>query len=442
MAWFWSSFISLFSSKKTEVKEIYVKKNPPEMPMGNRASLGRETVNEDSDLYNIRFSRTPLEPTFGVEWLPLLQRYAIFNGNVSLAVDNIINLANTPYNVILEDTGKRADKKIRKILKALHKKLNLDVAINNMLRQMAINGCLSIEKVPNAKLTEIVKIPLVNPYTIRFFSIDGDYVPHQKNSKAPNGYKQLNTTTYTYSAISSDNNNPYGIPPFLAALESIGIERNLLKGFAKVAEKFGLMGFLEVLLTAPPQEENETPDAYYERCLAYLEKARPQVEKNMNSGYVMGYKDSHEFKLTGSKMMDGDNAKDIMMLNDINTMAGLKQDPNLLGRQQSRAETFGKILLTIFTSKITSFQNIIAYFLEDLFEMHLLMQGYDVNLEVKFDKPVLSDQKLEHEAQGVKIDNLMKLKAEGIISQEQFAQEMGYDKPAVETPTQPPTNQQ
>ncbi|GAB4493366.1 MAG: hypothetical protein OHK0045_22720 [Raineya sp.] len=383
---------------------------------------GRQTQQNQTFLSD----NTPLEPDFGVEWLPILQRYATFNADVSLAVDNIVNLSNTNYIIEFEGVSDKKQSEYLQLFKDLHKSLSLGQVINGLFRQLAVYGCISSEMVVSSNMKSIEEIAIVNPYSIRFFSKNGKYLAHQK--KINGGYQELNPNTYTYITLTKDE-YPYGIPPMLAALEGIGIERSLMKSFQKIADKFGLFGFLEVLLTAPAKRSTETDEQYYQRCEGYIERVRPQVEKSMSSGYAIGYKNSHEFRLTGGNT-DASNAKEMMMLNDVVKMAGLKQDPNLLGRQQSRAETFGRVLLTIFTAKVTSYQEVVADFLEKLFELYCLLQGQAVSLSVRFDKPTLIDEKLSEEAISIKIDNLIKLCEKGIISIEQFAQEMGYLKVA------------
>lgn len=361
----------------------------------------------------------PLEPHFGVEWLPVLRNYAIFNADVSLAVDNICNLSNTAFEVSFSKKSKKETEKLNTIIAELSKKLRIKSVVNALLRQLAVNGCLSAEIVPNNRLTEVEQVALVNPFAVRFFSKNGKRIPHQKNNRATNGYQILADTTYSYIPLTSDNDSPYGLPPFLAALESLGVEKNLRKNFQKIAEKFGLFGFLEVLMNRPPQKPGEKDEAYWARCETYIARAKPEAEKSIGSGFVIGFKDSHEFRLTGGNT-DAKNAQDMMMLNDLTKMSGLKQDPNLLGRQQSRAETFGRVLLSIFSAKVTSYQEIVADFLEKLFALHLRLQGVDTSVDVSFKTPTLIDQKLENEAEGIRIDNLIKLLEKGAITEEEF----------------------
>lgn len=382
--------------------------------------VGRQSIEQTNSIGNIN---TPLQSCFVLDWLYVLQSYSIFNADVSLAVDNIVNLANTEFQVTFGNVSSLQQKIMDKTISELNRKLRVSSLINSLIRQMAVNGALSAEIVIQGNLNGIDDVVLINPADIRFFYDNGKFHPYQyifgKHIK-------LNSLTYSYIPLVQDNNNPYGIPPMLSALEGIGIERNLIKSFQKIAEKFGLFGFLEVLLTAPPRKHAETDEQYYRRCEDYIERVRPQVEKNISNGYVIGYKNSHEFKLTGGNT-DASNAKEMMMLNDIVKMAGLKQDPNLLGRQQSRAETFGRVLLTIFTAKITTYQDIVAEFIKRIYETELLLKGFEsFEVWVTFKKPVLVDEKLSQEAKKIQIENLEKLVSLGIITLEDMKRELNY----------------
>ena len=65
-----------------------------------------------------------------------------------------------------------------------------------------------------------------------------------------------------------------------------------------------------------------------------------------------------------------------------------------------------------------------ADFLEKLFALHLRLQGVDtsrtLSVDVKFKTPTLIDQKLENEAEDVRIDNLIKLLEKGAITEQEF----------------------
>ena len=155
---------------------------------------------------------------------------------------------------------------------------------------------------------------------------------------------------------------------------------------------------------------------------------------------MVGFKDTHEFKLEGNKT-DVSGAKDLFELITQMKMSGLKQDPRLLGREFSTTETYGKVILGKFAAQLSTYQMAVDDFLERAFFLHLTLQGVRCEgVTVKSHRPLISDEKAEAETMTVKIDNYEKLYQQGVISQEQRSAFLGFpkpDQPAPRTPTTP-----
>ena len=117
-------------------------------------------------------------------------------------------------------------------------------------------------------------------------------------------------------------------------------------------------------------------------------------------------------------------------------MAGLKQDPLMLGRNYSTTETVGRVILAKLSAQIANYQNIMDMFLADTMYLHLLLKGY-TNLkyvQIESKKPLIGDETREQEAYAKKIDNAVRLYNEGVIDQTKKAQMLGYDTPDMEEP--------
>src|SRR5690606_30692076 len=93
---------------------------------------------------------------------------------------------------------------------------------------------------------------------------------------------ELNTETYKYIALGRFGEKPYGIPPFLSALENIAIGRDMQDNLKYVVKKLGTLGFLEVLVNGPKPLPNEDADAYYRRTQDYLNKVIPEIDKGLS----------------------------------------------------------------------------------------------------------------------------------------------------------------
>lgn len=384
-------------------------------------------------------------PEYAIDWLPTLRELATFNNDVSLAVKNLVDLASQDYTIYFSDVSKIQEKKMRLFIEEGKKKwypysLGITSLINDLLRQLAVYGCICADVVLESNLKSIKQIALVNPYNIRFGSDEnGSYKPYQKLNYLQNlqtQYKELDTFTFKYITLQRDSENPYPIPPFLSALEGLGIQRDMLENLKKIIQKLGLFGFLSVNVKQPEKLPNESPQAYLTRCNQFLDKEAERILKLKNRDVGVGFKDVYEFAMQGSSV-DGKNAKEIMSVIDTVLMSGLKQDPAMVGREKNTSEAFGRVLLAVMTTQITTYQKIVASFLESVYLLGLQLEGYKVNssnISVEFREPIISDELKKEQTQEIKIRNLITLRNEGILNQYQVASELGYDAPASEVP--------
>lgn len=409
-------------------------------PAGTR----RSSVLPDESLIGGVSSNMEIKPEFMVEWIDALYHLAAYNGDVSYAIENIVGLGNTKHNIKFSDDI--PESRQQEMLKHLKSKEDgwyshgggIYSLKNDLLSQAAIAGCISAEIVPKTDISGVDTIVKVKPSSIRFLwdSENSRFIPAQKapigtqGTDSSTGLKPLNEITYKYIALRRYSESPYGIPPFLSALESLGIQRDMLNNFSHIMKKMGMLGFISVLMGIPKRLPNETEPEHQKRVENRLAEVVPEIDKTISKGFVVGYKGSHEINLQGISA-ESQGAKDMFELNEQNLMTGLKQDPAMLGRSFTVTETFGRVILAKLSSQISNYQKIVAKFLEDLYMMELNLAGFDVTmLEVVLDKPMIADQAKEEEAKAKRINNLRTLWSDGIISQTDYARELGYEKPA------------
>lgn len=390
-----------------------------------------------------------IEPDFNAQLLGALEQLAIVNGEIGYAVDNIVQLGNTlgsfPENIYFDDAvSDEMAKEMIARLKVRSKKWyaysgGMNSLANDLFAQIAINGALSAEKVPNLALDGLEKIVTVAPKTIRFKYDDilGHYVPFQivggKATLDLSGVR-LNPITYTYMAYRRVTEKPYGVPPFITALENIGISQMINSNLKYIVKKLGVLGFLEVLVNGPKPAQGESDSAYYTRTEKYLASVIPEVEKGVSKGYVVGFKGMHEFKMQPTTA-GSTGAKEITDMNDAKLFAGLKQDPMMFGRNFSTTETLARVILAKTTTQIVNYQKLVGGFFEECFLLDLQLGGYPVKtVSIEVPAPMIGDKDKEETTFGKKIDNQDKLYKQGIISQQQRAQALGYDEPAEEEP--------
>ena len=228
---------------------------------------GRSSVS-DSSRTNLTSMLSTIVPDVPFQYLKIMEHLSKWDGDFSYAVDNIVQLSNTNFTVTFDDgVPQEQIKEMQMILKRswrdwYNQSEGINALVGDLLAQTATTGSLSAEMVPRQDLKGIDKAVLVNPVNIRFkYDTEKDMnVPYQKvngmlSGAMTDGLKELNPITYKYYAIRRINDKPYAIPPMLAALDSIAVEKDMVDSVRTVVDKLGMLGFLQVLVTAPQREK-------------------------------------------------------------------------------------------------------------------------------------------------------------------------------------------
>ena len=416
---------------------------------------GRQTQPKYGNLMNVVLDELSfVNADFPFELLPVLEHLAAFNSDFSYGVDNLIQLGNTSYLIEFDkDVSEEAAAKMQDEIsscEALWYKGGINSLRNDLFAQVAVKGALCAEIVTTLSLDGVEKVVLVDNKTIRFKydSIGEDYHPYQdialaasSNKSANTTQVKLNTTTFKYYAHRRFNEKPYGMPPFLSSLESIQIEQEMICGLKNVVSKLGVFGFLHVLVKAPKATQGEKPSEYQARLKTYLtDHINPELEKGLNKGFVSGFKDTHEFKLENT-IANMAGIKDLVELITINKHSGMKQDSIMFSRNFTTTETLGRVVLAKMTNQVRNYQKLIDTFIKDLVFLHLFLKGYPIkHVKVTSEAPMVQDRKNVADARNMEIMNAKELYYEGIISQAQRAELLGFDEPFAKEPIERPEN--
>ena len=381
------------------------------------------------------------------EYIEAIEHLCKFDKDFGLALDNIATLGNSDYTItfdksVSDEQSKEMIAEINACAKNWYSySEGLNSLIGDLLSQVVISGAVSAEVIPTNNLDGVKKAVLVHPKDIVFkYDKKKDvYQPYQQVKGLLTGNIQnlnkLNTNTYKYYALRRFNETPLAVPPLLTAIENTGIEKDMLCNLKHITKKLGTLGFLEVLVNAPKKKPTGETDAQFQkRCMTYLATVAPEIEKGLAKGYMIGFKGAHEINMQ-STTANVAGAKELFNLNTEMKLAGLKQDPLMLGRNFSTTEALGRVLLVKLTQKLTSYQKTVASFLEDIFKLHLLLKGFQFeSLEVAFESSMLSDQLKDEQATEKKITNQDLLYKQGVISQQDRAEALGYEEADQEEP--------
>lgn len=317
----------------------------------------------------------------------------------------------------------------------------IDGYVNKMAVQLLVSGSLSVEGVPNSNLDGLSTIVFVNPDNIVFKrENDGVYQPYQRNigqTDPDKAFIKLNTRTYKYVGYMNDTDEPYGIPPFMSALDSLKTQSDMKVNMKHIMENAGMLGFMEALMEKPDIQPNENIPKYQARLDRELKKMKLRVKEGMKDGLVVGYKDDHEFKLN-STTKDMANLDIPWTMNQQSIANGLGINSSLIGVTTANTEGGAGVSLSTLLAQLKNIQRTIGYVLEFLYNLELTLAGFNPKgITITWYPATVSDDVKIQQANQYKVQNLNALYRDGIISLQQYAQAMGYDTPDQDEPRVP-----
>lgn len=424
------------------------KKDPPQ-PLASKEgkikpsttiSPGRVSVEDDSTnlVSSLRGLTKLVEPSFRVDIIPLIRDLYKVNPDMGIALQDMFKLANTGHHITFPNNTDAEAEKMRNHLKQAVKGWTQYTAgigglVNKMMVQLLVSGAISVEGVPNEDLTGLATVLFLKPEYIKFKrEQNGVYSPYQKNLNywvKHEDFIKLNPETYFYVGMFNDTDEPYGIPPFMPALDSLKGQHDMKTNFKHIMEVCGMVGFLEAKMQKSDQRPNESIKAYESRLNRELNELKRNVKDGMKDGVVTGYIDDHEFKLNSTTKELGNIDKPWNM-NQQSVANGLGVNGSIIGVSSTTGEGATGIMLSKMISQLKNIQMLVEYVLDRLYSLELRLAGFNnKGIKITWGTSTVSDEVKIQQGLQYKIQNLDLLYKAGIISQDQYAWEMGYDSP-------------
>lgn len=438
----YNNFVGRFiipTNSKPETREETVKSLTP----------GRVSVPNDTNSFQLMKDLTDLvTPSFRTELIPLIRDLYKVNPDMSIAVQDMFKLANTGHRVIFPNNSDEQSVKMREHLFNAGKRWStytagIDGLVNKMVVQCLIGGAISIEAVPNDKLDGVSTILFINPEDIIFNRLNnGVYHPYQKNRRYDRNkdpYIKLNIASYKYSGMYNDTDEPYGVPPFMSALDSLKTQADMKVNMKQIMEMMGIVGFLEAHIEKPNKLPNESEPRYIQRLEKLLTDTKKNLYGGMKDGIVVGFKEDHEFEMV-STTKNLSNVEKPWAMNQQSLANGLGINGNIIGVNSSTTEGGAGILLSKMISQLKNIQMLLSSTLEFIYSLELRLAGFDCKgVTVQFTTSTISDEMKVQQGLEYKIRNMDALYRQGIISQYDYSFEMGYGKPDKAKPRVPLT---
>ena len=347
-----------------------------------------------------------IDPRFPRSALLEIER-AVFTNPVLSQIHNlVINLANTGHIV-------EADEGIKEEISKLAEKLNTDSLVNSLFSQIILYGCISAEVVVSEKLDGIEKIHRVHPANV-YFLYDEESDSFKPYQVVADKTIELNPNTYLYIPLLTIDGSPYAIPPMLSALSLVDTTENLIQELKSLANKIGLLGFLDISFPELPRSPAETETEYQKRAREFLQNTAQDIAENINKGILLHFEGTKvEFKDIST---NASGLKEVMSLTEKWLIEGAKGQPALLGFSEGLTETWATVSLHIFISQLKNYQRLVERFLEYVYKLHLILAGYSFDdINVSFAEPPNFRAKEEEEARKLRVEWVIQLLQAGVI---------------------------
>jgi len=381
-----------------------------------------------------------LKPIVPFELLPILSALCLYNPDYSQTTANFVTQANTGHDLLIDSDSDalidRAVEDLNATAERLWSGSGVDGLVNQLLRQVIVTGALSAEVVAEAGLSRVESAVLVPTSTIRFKRDEfGEPIPYQKASMftqaSTEGLIRLNPLTYRYLPLYTEEDNPYGIPPFLAALEPTTIQTIINKNIKFIAKKMGILGFIDVIVTPPPKNPNESQDAYTDRCNKHNEQVANSItEENYSDGMLIhGPEIQTRLDNIGQGGGQGTSSQ-IGIISHIEQLvcSGLGIDPAMLGRSYSTTETYAGIVYRKMTIQAQHMRQLVKVFLEHTYRLEAILQGFDeVGIEVQFEENAPFDLNKAAQFKETEVRAALMKVTSGMCDPDMIAAELGYE---------------
>lgn len=379
-------------------------------------------------------------PNYPFQMFPVLSKLALINPDFNQSLKRNIFLMNTGFEWKLEGASQST---VKSIQNEIDDWFDLHPGIaNKLLRQTAIMGVLSAEAVPSFELDGIETVQLIPVAKVRFKKerIEGKnggvrykYVPFQN---LENGNQlALNEEIYTYEALETDEDSPYGIPPAIAAIQAMYSQSRGMANLEKSTNKWSLLGFLSVVLSKFKPVPGTDLKTHGTQQKEFLKTSAKEIEKSIESGLLVGSEGTKiEHHSIASEKSSG--LKDVMQIIEEQLSSGMDTDLFILGRPTSVTETYAKVSSKLFLMKGENVRHPVKNFLEKTLTLHLRMKGYKFTRlrgSWKEGRPLNPEddalaRKTNEDAEKIRTERLISLFNIGVLDLDTLAQEHGFEK--------------
>jgi len=386
----------------------------------------------------------------------MLQILAAIMPEVSQAIWNVLRSVQRGMRVLVRDDAGNSDQQGQAIADEIIARVNpygggIQAVVGGIFRSIYTQGAACVELVPTENLRDVADIVAVNPSSIYFrTAADGSLAMHQFQI-APKttdqatpfaNYVPLNRNLVWYVPFDAATDDPYGQPPILPiineALDNIGFLDDLRR-FAHV----GAWGHLDVsvksdaLIQAAPAKVKADPTGrlMHDYLQAFVDEAKSLFDQLKPDEVPV-----HTDNVTVSNIPGGAGVQlePIIRLYERRGDMAVKMPPFLMGHSEAATETMAKEQHRVFASGMETVQQVGAGVLAAMLTTGLRLRGHLTHVEVTFEAVKTTDRLIDAQSQQLEIGNVVAMRDQGWIDQDEASYRMTGSGPVAAAPTPTP----
>jgi hypothetical protein len=303
-----------------------------------------------------------------------------------------------------------------------------DGIVSGGISQLCRPGAMCVEWVPTADLSQIAQAYFVPIRTCRFRRLpDGnlELCQLQDGNLVP-----LNPVQTSFYALDLWDDNPYPIPPTIAAMRALTklakFDDSIDGWLSKLSGLGLLIGQLEVPERLPDEWDNE--EKYQLRVKTYLADFVKSVTANLKSGFVASFKNvefDHKNTSAGAS-----GAKEILQMVLQGLFAGLGRDPVFFGWSSFGAtETYSKVMFEELINSIHRYQLGAKRTMEHGHRLNFALGGLgDVGVSLSFNENRSLDSFMGSEAKQMEATAVVQQYEAQLIDRDEARQMLGIQE--------------
>jgi hypothetical protein len=354
--------------------------------------------------------------------------------DLSFALWNFIRVCNSGYTISVHKLGSDKDftqgqKIIQNFLDVLNvpcfdrfeKSRGLDKLLNYLIISLMTRGAGAFEMVMTPDKTDVSFIAPVDPKVVIFKYENNRFVPYERY-----GSLSLDIPTFFYEGLDEFIDDPYGRSPFLASLNMILFQLQVLNDIKAVVHnqgypKFDIKIIEQVLLNRMPitirnneiKKQQWMNDRLNDIIMAY---------NNLEPDASFVHYDSVNVDMVGGGKGGGAliDPQKLMTAIDNLLMSGLKTLSTIMGRRsQGQTESYAKMEVKLYIKSVEAIQSVIELLLSRALTLYLNIKGKQGIAEFKFNPIDIRTDIEKAQFQQIALLNYAFMRDQGWITQDE-----------------------